>query len=70
MSKASAATPTADPRVFDLPGFCAWAHIGRTRAFEEIAKGRLRARRIGRKSLIALEDAEAWLNSLPTSRAA
>jgi hypothetical protein len=71
MSKVPAAEmPPAGTRVFDILGFCAWAHIGRTRAFEELRSGRLLARRIGRRSLITIEDAEAWLKSLPTSRAA
>jgi hypothetical protein len=67
-SKASK-PPIGDHSVFDLPSFCAWANIGRTRAFEEIRSGRLKARRIGKKSLIEIEDARAWLHSLPTSAA-
>jgi hypothetical protein len=54
----------------DLPEFLVWARVSRTTAFKEVAAGRLVVRRIGRKMLIPLESAEAWLNSLPTSRAA
>jgi excisionase family DNA binding protein len=39
---------------------------GRTTVYEEINAGRLRARKIGRRTLILREDREAWLNSLPT----
>lgn len=63
-----APTPQIDPSVFDLPAFCAWAKISRSTAFEEIAKGRLIVRRVGRKSLVRIEDARAWLASLPTQR--
>jgi hypothetical protein len=59
--------PIGDHSVFDLPSFCAWAHIGRTRAFEEIRSGRLKARRIGKKSLITIEDAREWFASLPSN---
>jgi hypothetical protein len=41
--------------------------IGRTRAFEEIRSGRLRARKIGRRTIIAFPDIEAWLSTLPTA---
>jgi hypothetical protein len=73
MSDASAAAAKPlqiDPGVFDLPAFCAWAKISRSTAFEETAKGRLVVRRVGRKSLVTLEEAKAWLARLPTSRAA
>jgi hypothetical protein len=67
--KAASSLPV-DPSVFDLPAFCAWAKVSRSTAFEEIAKGRLIVRRVGRKSLVTIEDARRWLNSLPTTRAA
>ena len=35
--------------------------IGRTQIFEEIAKGRLRATKIGRRTVIAGTDALTWL---------
>jgi hypothetical protein len=62
--------PSNDPSVFDLPEFCVWGKISRSTAFEEIAKGRLIVRRVGRKSLVTIEAARAWLNSLPTNRCA
>jgi excisionase family DNA binding protein len=39
--------------------------IGRTKLFAEIAAGRLRARKAGRRTLIAVEDARAFLANLP-----
>jgi hypothetical protein len=50
---------------FDLKTFCTWAGISRSLAYEEIKIGRLRLTKCGRKSLITLEDARAWLASLP-----
>jgi hypothetical protein len=45
---------------YRIPEFCAAFGVGRTRAYEEIAAGRLRAFKIGRATLIAGEDALAW----------
>lgn len=39
---------------------------GRTILYEEINAGRLRARKIGRRTIILREDREAWLSALPT----
>ena len=45
--------------------FLAWASIGRTKFYQEVKAGRLKIRKIGRKTLILRADAEAWLNALP-----
>jgi excisionase family DNA binding protein len=45
--------------------FCRRYGVGRTKAYEEIKRGRLRARKIGRRTVIAVDDAEAWLQRLP-----
>jgi excisionase family DNA binding protein len=39
--------------------------IGRTKLFAEIAAGRLRAVKFGRRTLVPVEDARAFLASLP-----
>lgn len=39
---------------------------GRTKTFEEIKTGRLRAKKIGRRTIITEDDAEAWLQQLPS----
>jgi hypothetical protein len=41
------------------------ADMGRTTTFREIAEGRLKARKIGRRTVILRKDAEAYLNALP-----
>jgi hypothetical protein len=46
-------------RISDLP-------VGKTKAYEEIRSGRLRALKCGRRTIILPEDYERWLKSLPT----
>jgi excisionase family DNA binding protein len=53
------------PRAFSIPEFCRRYGIGRTAAYGEIAAGRLRAVKAGRRTLITNDDAEAWLASRP-----
>jgi hypothetical protein len=51
-----------------IAGFCDYASVGRTTAFEEIKVGRLIAHKRGRSTVILIEDADAWLQSLPLAR--
>jgi hypothetical protein len=48
-------------RAMTVPDF----RIGRTKTYEEINAGRLKARKAGRRTIIAEEDAEEWLSNLP-----
>jgi hypothetical protein len=50
---------------FDLDAFCMWGGIGRSHAYEEVKRGRLRLTKCGRKTLVTVEDAKAWLAALP-----
>jgi hypothetical protein len=45
--------------------FAKLAAIGRTTAWNEIRLGRLRAIKVGARTLVTLADAQAWLSSLP-----
>ena len=54
------------PQLLTIPEFCAWARIGRTKAYEEIGAGKLRAVKIGRRTLIKAADADIWLSSQPS----
>jgi len=45
--------------------FLHWSSIGRTRFYEEVKIGRLKLRKIGRKSVVSIVDAEEWLANLP-----
>lgn len=56
---------THDRGAFSIPEFCQWAGIGRTLAFAEIKAGRLTVTKCGKRSLIRVADAQAWLDSLP-----
>ena len=47
---------------------CAYASVGRTTVFAEIKAGRLVARKLGRSTVILIEDVDAWLQSLPRVR--
>jgi hypothetical protein len=48
-----------------LDDFCRRYRIGRTKTYEEINAGRLKARKAGRRTIIAEDDAEEWLSLLP-----
>jgi len=45
--------------------FCKQYGVGRDRTYKEIREGRLRAKKMGRRTLIATADAARWLDSLP-----
>ncbi|MFY7834832.1 MAG: helix-turn-helix domain-containing protein [Novosphingobium sp.] len=48
-----------------VPEFCTWARIGRTKTYEEIKAGKLRAFKVGRKTLIDVRDAGKWADEQP-----
>ena len=48
-----------------VPDFCKRYRFGRTKTYEEINAGRLKARKAGKRTIIAEEDAEEWLHLLP-----
>jgi hypothetical protein len=52
---------------FNIDNFCKWADIGRSHAYAEAARGRLRLTKCGRRTLVTFEDAKAWLAALPKS---
>ncbi len=55
-------------RALSMKDFCVRYSVGRTQAYKEIAAGRLRAVKVGRRTLIPEDSAEAWLAGLPKSR--
>ncbi len=59
--------PALPKRAYSIPEVCRTASIGRTRLYSEIAEGRLRAVKVGRRTLIRVEDLDAWLRSLGNS---
>ena len=48
-----------------LEEFCKEKNIGRTKAYELINSGALRAKKIGRKTVIPRSSANEWQESLP-----
>lgn len=64
----SKSSPIVGPsRAFSIDEFCRRYGIGRTTAYAEIAAGRLRRRKVRKRSLITEDDAEAWLECLSRS---
>lgn len=57
-------------RAFTVAEFLEHYGISRTRTYVEMNAGRLVARRIGGRTIITRDDAEAWLDSLPKHRPA
>jgi excisionase family DNA binding protein len=60
-SEACMSTPLAH----NIPEACSLACTGRTSLYEEIKKGKLRAIKRGRRTLILDEDLRRWLGTLP-----
>jgi excisionase family DNA binding protein len=56
----------ARQRAMSVRGFCESVGIGRTRFYQEVKTGRLRVRKVGRRTLITADDAEDWLSRLPS----
>jgi excisionase family DNA binding protein len=57
-----------DLGAFAVAGFRQRFGIGNTKVYEEIKAGRLRAVKLGAKTLILYADAKAWVRSLPEMR--
>lgn len=49
----------------DIDDLAKKSKVGRTKIYDEIKHGRLKARKIGRRTLILAEDARAWLAAAP-----
>jgi excisionase family DNA binding protein len=64
-SDSEASSATHSRRAFSISQFCLRYGIGRTNAYQEIAAGRLRAVKVGRRTLITRDAAETWLAELP-----
>ena len=55
----------ARKRAMSIAEFSGNYNIGRTKTYEEIKSGRLRGRKIGKRTIITEDDAEEWLRRLP-----
>lgn len=65
MQKTVSLPGDVSPLAYTVESFLVATGIGRTKLHEEMQSGRLKARRVGRRLLIAKADADAWLASLP-----
>ena len=52
-------------RAMSIRTFCKTYDIGRTSTYTEIKAGRLKVRKLGRRTIITADDAEEWLSRLP-----
>jgi excisionase family DNA binding protein len=50
---------------FAVREFCARYGICRQTFYDEIKRGRIKARKLGKKTLVLKSDAESWAKSLP-----
>jgi excisionase family DNA binding protein len=57
-----------NPPALTLRDFCDAYRVCRETAYQQIRTGRLRAVKLGRKTLILRADAEVWAASLPELR--
>ena len=58
----------APSELITVADFCTRYRIGRTSLYREAAAGRIKLRKFGAATRIALEDAEQWAASLPLYR--
>ena len=50
---------------FSVEEFCFRNAIGRTTAYNEIKEGRLHPKKVGRRTIISLEEEARWLANAP-----
>jgi hypothetical protein len=55
---------------FTVESFATAHNIGRSKVFDEISAGRLKARKVDRRTIITAEDAADWRATLPLAVAA
>jgi predicted DNA-binding transcriptional regulator AlpA len=58
-----------DDLALDIDDVVKKTTISRTKVYEEIKLGRLKARKIGRRTIILADDARAWLAASPLMQA-
>ncbi|MDB5583368.1 MAG: DNA-binding protein [Bradyrhizobium sp.] len=57
---------TAYQATMTVNEFRDWSRVGRTKIYELIARGDIKAIKIGRRTLIRADSARAWLDGLPS----
>lgn len=56
------------PPFMTIQEFQAWSRLGRTKIYELLASGDLKAIKVGRRTLISSKAAQAWLDAQPAYR--
>ena len=51
---------------FSVREFCDWSGLCKTKVYELIKQGDLTARKCGRRTFVAMEEALRWRDALPT----
>ena len=64
-SGGSAVTFNCEKAAYSISEVLNMVPLGRTRVYEEIAMGRLIARKVGRRTLVLAADLEGFLQNLP-----
>lgn len=54
-------TDTVIKRVYSVNEFCAAYGLGRTSVYNEIQSGRLKVAKVGKRTLVPIEEADRWL---------
>lgn len=60
--------PWKEQVAYSIPGACDASGFGKSTLYEEIAKGALRARKMGSRTFIMADDLKAWLEAQPEAR--
>lgn len=60
----------SDRAMMTINEFTDWGCVSRTRTYELIRTGELKAVKAGRRTLIRADAAQAWLDALPSARSA
>jgi excisionase family DNA binding protein len=58
--------PPQPPMAFTVREACAISRVGRSKLYLAIHSGELRARKVGKSTLILRRDLEIWLETQPT----
>jgi excisionase family DNA binding protein len=58
--------PTLENQLLSVSEASKTLGIGRTKVYEEINAGRLKARKFGKRTLIPMQSIKAWTENLPS----
>jgi excisionase family DNA binding protein len=58
-------SPISEKHALTIPEACAFSGIGKTKLYEAINSGGLKAHKLGKRTLILADDLREYLSSLP-----